>query len=304
VQRTARKSLTTLAKPVTGKRRIVVPKSLWIGLGGIVTIAVVILAWNLLGNNGDKPASPAISDPTSALGGKAVAPTATKTPVRTSETSRPTATQATSGYADPTMYDDFDKSSYNNSYNKSLWDLVADSTNFIIGQSDGNLSIKVSDQTGVSLYTNRSLSINEPTFVEARIYLDPRTTNKGCHLYFVITNSQGYSSCGIFRTGDFAQQVQCWSEYYGKHVDANLDLTGILPDWHILRFEIEPETMTISYVIDGEALDSINLKEAFPTNFRVLKDVQFNVGIGMNNYGPADEPIGYFDYVRTGELAP
>ena len=123
VQRTARKSLAALAKPVTGKRRITMPKSLWIGLGGIVTIAVIILALILFGNNGEEPSSPAISAPTSASGGKAVAPTATKTPVKTSATSRPTATQATSGYADPTMYDDFDKTAYDGSYNKSIWRL-------------------------------------------------------------------------------------------------------------------------------------------------------------------------------------
>ena len=206
--------------------------------------------------------------------------------------------------SDPTMYDDFDNAAYNGSYNRSLWGFDGDSKDFFIGQSDGNLSININDNAGVGLYTSRGLNISEPTFFEARVYLDPKTTNKGCHLYIELSNNQGYSNCGIFRTGDYAQQVQCWSDYYGKQIDANLDLTGILPDWHILRFEVEPETMTISYVIDGEALDSINLKETFPTNFRLLKDVQFNVGIGMNNYGPADEPVGYIDYVRTGELAP
>ena len=65
------------------------------------------------------------------------------------------------------------------------------------------------------------------------------------------------SNCGIFRTGDYAQQITCWSEYYGKKVEADLGLDGILPGWHTLRFEIEPETMTISYVIDGVAIGII-----------------------------------------------
>ena len=302
VQRTARKSLVALAKPVTKKAKIVIPKSLWIGLGGVVIVGVIILALNLSGNNGEEPASSGISAPTSVSSGQTVVSTATKTPKKTSTPRPPTATQMTSGYADPTMYDDFDNAAYNGSYNSSLWGFNGDSKDFFIGQNDGNLSININDEAGVGLYTSKGFSISEPTFFEARIYLDPKTTNKGCHLYIEFSNSQGYSNCGIFRTGDYAQQVQCWSEYYGKHVNANLDLTGILPDWHIIRFEIEPETMTISYVIDGEALDSINLKEAFPTKFRLLKEVQFNVGVGMNNYGPADEPIGYVDYFRIGEL--
>jgi hypothetical protein len=304
VQGTARKSLAVLAKPTTKKSEFSLPKSLWIGLGGIVIVGVIVLALNLYGNNGEQPSSPAISAPTPTSGGGAVIPTTTETPVKASATSQPVATQESSGYTDPTMYDDFDKTAYDGSYNKSFWNLDTNSKNFMIGQSDGNLSIKVYDLAGIGLHSTRSLSISEPIFFEARLYLDPRTTNKGCHLYFELSTSQGYSNCGILRTGDYAQQVQCWSEYYGKHVDANWNLTGILPDWHILRFEVEPETMTISYVIDGEALDSINLKETFPSNFRLLKELKFNVGIGMNNYGPAEEPIGYVDYVRIGELAP
>ena len=142
VQRIARKSLAALAKPVIGKRRFAIPKSLWIGLGGVVTIAIVILAWNLLGKDGKGPSSPVIPAPTSAPGGKVVAPTITKTPVKTSATSRPTATQVTSGYADPTMYDDFDKNAYNGSYNKSLWGFDGDSKNFHRTERE-NLSIKV-----------------------------------------------------------------------------------------------------------------------------------------------------------------
>ena len=78
VQWTAKKSLAALAKPVTGKRRLAIPKSLWIGLGGIAIIGVIILALVLPGKNGEKPSSPAISAPTSVSGGKVVSPTATK----------------------------------------------------------------------------------------------------------------------------------------------------------------------------------------------------------------------------------
>jgi outer membrane protein assembly factor BamD (BamD/ComL family) len=68
VQKAAKKGLAALAKPATKKRRITVPQSLWIGLGGIVIVGVIILALNLTGNNDKEPSSPAISVPTSSDG--------------------------------------------------------------------------------------------------------------------------------------------------------------------------------------------------------------------------------------------
>ena len=49
VQRTAKKSLAALAKPVTKKFGINVTKSFWIGLSGIVIVALVIISQNIFG---------------------------------------------------------------------------------------------------------------------------------------------------------------------------------------------------------------------------------------------------------------
>jgi hypothetical protein len=46
VQKAAKQGLAAQAKPASEKRRISLPKSLWIGMGGIVTIVVIILALN------------------------------------------------------------------------------------------------------------------------------------------------------------------------------------------------------------------------------------------------------------------
>jgi outer membrane protein assembly factor BamD (BamD/ComL family) len=135
VQRTARKSLAALTKPVTKRPRITLPKSLWIGLGSIVIVAIVIIALVLPGNNGEVPSSPAILVPTSVSGGKVVTPTSTETPTKTSATNQPTSKQVTSNYADPTMYDDFDDSVYDGSYNKSLWNAGINSTDYVLGQN-------------------------------------------------------------------------------------------------------------------------------------------------------------------------
>jgi hypothetical protein len=167
VQGTARKNLAALAKPTAKKPRITLPKSLWIGLGGIVTIAVFILVLTLSGKNGEEPSSPAISAPTTALGGKVVAPTATKTPAKTSTTSPPTATQATSGYADPTMYDGFSGSGID----KTLWDADQAFTKVVV--RDGYLGL------GSNILWAKSMgevNITKPYFVESRFQTAPGMT--------------------------------------------------------------------------------------------------------------------------------
>jgi Tol biopolymer transport system component/outer membrane protein assembly factor BamD (BamD/ComL family) len=54
VGRTARKELAKQAKPVVAKPKFVMPRSLWIGLGGIGAIAVLVFAINQFGNGENK----------------------------------------------------------------------------------------------------------------------------------------------------------------------------------------------------------------------------------------------------------
>jgi len=297
VQRTARKSLAALAKPVTRKVKITLPKSLWIGLGGIVSIAAIILVLTLSGKNGEEPASPANVIPTVNWGGTAVI----HTPKMTNTPSSLTTTNVVSEYADPTMYDDFGNKAYNGGYNRTLWKSGADATSYKLSQSDGQLSIVVDSKNGAGL--NMSYSrFSEPTFFEAREYLDPSTTDNGGHLYIAITNEYGHSNCGVFGDSSNRQSVRCWSEYYGKNVEPAIGLSSIEPGWHIFRFEIEPETMNIAYIIDGKQVGVYNPKDSIPDHFSEFKQSTFEFVIALNNYGPSKEPVGYIDYVRIGAI--
>ncbi len=281
IQRTARKSLAALTKPVTTRRRIVIPKSLWLGLGGIVTVAVVVLGLILSGSNGEKTPSPEIF--------------------------APTATQIASGYADPTMYDEFDNPSYdgldNGSYNRSLWSIYAGSSDYIIYQYGGDLSIKVFDQADAGLDAKDYLYVDKPAFIEARMFLDPATTDVASHLYlYAYIQNHGGIICGIFSYGNNQQDIKCWSEFYGEKVEANLGLDGIDPGWHTLRFEIEPETMTFSYIIDGRNVGSFVPKDSIPEHFDEFKQSNFHYKFAINNFGPSKAPHGYIDYIRMGAI--
>jgi outer membrane protein assembly factor BamD (BamD/ComL family) len=298
VQRTARKSLSALAKPVTGKRRLAIPKSLWIGLGGIVIIGVIILALVLPGKNGEEPSSPAISAPTSVSGGKVVSPTATKTPVKASSTSRPTAMQATSGYADPTMYDDFDNVAYNGKVNDSLWLYGGDTSYMRVFQENGSSVFTVSEANNCpAIVVNNDYNpITQPMFIEARMMLDPESTIWGTDLGITFNAVDGHSVCSIF-PGQDTQEISCWSKYFG--VDQRDYKVGIAPgSWHILRIELYPDTMQFSYLVDGEEIGAY-----IPRNSEAMKNIEYELLVRLCNWGGyAQNPVGYLDYFKVGSL--
>ena len=298
VQRTARKSLAVLAKPVAKKRKISIPKSLWIGLGGVVIIAIVIIALILSGNKGEELSLPLILAPTSTSGGKAVAPTATKAPKKTSTPRPPTATQAKSGYADPTMYDDFDNVAYNDKVNNTLWAFEEFTSSRRVTQANGSSIFSVSELNNcASIAVNEdSKPITNPMFIEARMRLDPDTTVSGTDLGITFNAEDGHSVCSIF-PGQDTQEVSCWSRYFG--VDQRRINVGIVRGtWHILRIEVYPETMQFSYLVDGEEIGAY-----IPRNGKPLKSLDYTIIARLCNWGGyAQNPVGYMDYFKVGPL--
>jgi hypothetical protein len=132
--------------------------------------------------------------------------------------------------------------------------------------------------------------------------LDPLTTNAGSHFFLVIATDDGYSNCGIFRTGDYAQQITCWSEYFGVKAENLLGLNGIQPGWHTIRFEIDPDSMVIEYIVDGARVSHFDPRESIPSHFNDFKQSAFRLIVGLNNFGPSTAPVGYIDYVRMGAI--
>lgn len=298
VARTARKELARQTKPVLVKSRFVVKRSLWMGIVGLVVAGAVITGLVLSGGKGQTSLPTSISAPIKPIFSN---PTATRIPQKTNTPRPATAVPTGSGYSDPTMYDDFGNSTYSGRYNSSLWESGGDAATYKIAQANGKLSITVNSQNGAGLHRSYSRII-KPTFFEAREYLDPSTTNNGGHLYLVIGNAYGYSNCGVFGDSANRQTIRCWSEYYGKNVEPAIGLSAISPGWHVFRFEIEPGTMIISYVVDGKQVGQYDPRESIPDHFNEFKQSSFDFNIAVNNYGPSKALVGYVDYVRMGAI--
>lgn len=136
LQRTARKKLAETTKPLQIKPHFVMTRSLWIWIGGFVVVAVVIARIALSGQNSQNPLPPLTSAPTRNV---AVNPAATDVPQKTNTPRPPTLVPTTGGYADPTMYDDFNSSS--TSLDSSRWDTWMNDISAKAIQQNGILAI-------------------------------------------------------------------------------------------------------------------------------------------------------------------
>jgi outer membrane protein assembly factor BamD (BamD/ComL family) len=307
VARTAKRKLAEASKPVRPKTRLVLSRSLWFGVGVVLVVVLSLLVFPSLVDNVEKGVTPAPS----------MVPTDFTVPstllalVRTqlsTETNIPM--PVPSSTLDPfsgLVVDDFDDFAFNGNYNDALWrfDTWADDLDpaeFSISQDKGKLALALYDKAGLSLIERQPYVVSKPTFFEARLFLDPETTDKSAGFFIQAITDSGYSLCGIFRTGNYAQQIRCWSEYYQIRADTQLGLEGLLPGWHMFRFNIDPETMIIHYIVDGSEVDSFNPGESIPEHFNEFKSTKFNFVVALDNYGGAIAPVGYADFARFGAI--
>jgi tetratricopeptide (TPR) repeat protein len=303
VHKTARNALTKLTSV---KSRFVMSKSMWIGLGWISVMVILIFWINLFGDGENDETLLPTSIPAEIVDNKtnSYVPTMIHSPTPTS-TPRPTTPVPTVITYSDLMYDDFDNTAFDGGYNMDLWRvdtwmINVESANYLISQGGGKLTMTIYDDAGLSLIEKHPVTISEPAFFEARLFLDPKTTSREGGLFIQAIMNNGYALCGVFRTGDYAQQIKCYSEFYGTRTETKLGLDGLLPSWHMFRFEINPETMVISYIVDGQQVASFNPSDSIPDHFDDFKSSRFNFVVALDNYGHSRAPVGYIDFARMG----
>ena len=256
VQRTARKSLAAMAKPVTRKAKITIPRSLWIGLGGIGAVVILVFGIILFGNSENN-----------ALLAPMKVPKATNIPQKTS-TLR-SATVVPTSLPELPEYDNFDNASFEGSYNPGLWQIAYDGGK--IYQESGNLKFAV-EQTGADwLYAGliakdyANYKITHPISFEAKMSLN--TADSGgvfMQLESVNKNSKyAIYACGIERGEDL--HVKCTtSESEGVFEDIFYS-EYVLASWHTFRFTVDPDKNEINFFMDDKLIGSYTSN--YPDNF-------------------------------------
>ena len=276
VQRTARKKLAEMTKPVKVKPRVVIKKSFWVRLAAFSAVALGIVGVMALIKFGQQMLSVPTQTAIPFL-------TITKVPEKTSTPQPATVIPVTGGYDDPTMYDDFDSLSYNGKFNTIKWSSWGIGS---ISQGKGILAITTDGykhENGIG--SKRTYPNTSPLFIEARMMLDPNVTQTGTSFDFELTSVdyKNWTNCSIEANGG-TQKIRC------------KDYSAVISpgSWHTIRIELFPDTTTLKYLVDGQEISS-------DTNG--FKSSTLLVSVGLNNWGDATKsPVSYVDYVRMGAI--
>ncbi|HKY54098.1 MAG TPA: hypothetical protein VJM08_07335, partial [Anaerolineales bacterium] len=308
VQSLARRKLIESGKPSQNKPRLVITKPLWIGIIGVIAI-ILVTAGVIFSSGANQPAELTSQAQATAqvatiqvvLTQTAIAPNLTQTMAMTNtvptstNTPQPSTSVPTEVVrADPLMYDDFNNPAYDGRFNTILWASAGGK----IAQENGLLTLELDQiqERDIGLNGNQN-KITDPIFVESKVMLDPMSRIDAVIYMGFAGDSEGASNCAIHVTINGKQDVVCWSGYFG--IEQRSFVRGITSGtWHILRVELYPDTMTFTYVVDGEKLGSY-----IPQNPDKLKDLNYYPVLHVNS-GTDSEPsvTGYADYVRVGKI--
>lgn len=226
----------------------------------------------------------------------------TDTPVPTA-TPRPTPTPTPTMEADPTVYDDFNNPT-SGGYNRDLWTMFSEpGGQYQIVQQDGTMMFtqQGKPEKGTGLATLKSISLDRPTFFEARLMLSSEVNagNVGLQIRVDFSpNESWYAECRVYQEDGKAWAV-CSEKFWSQQEEWYYDSEPILVQlgsWHIVRIEVDPATMTFNYFINGQLVGS-----HIPRVADRLKKARFRLNMGI--WGPsADAVTGYVDDVRIGPV--
>jgi hypothetical protein len=297
VQRTAKKELAKQAKPIVAKPKFVMPRSLWIGLGGIGAIAVLVFAINQFGNGENKASVTSTNVPTEVVvrTTDTLVPTATNSPQKTNTPRSASPIPPTRGPTDPTMADEFDNPIYDGAYDSTKWGNLHDMTSSSkIAQEDGLLVLQQRGPekgfgfAALSLNSNSPLPPNKYSYLEIKMMID-KTNNKGGIGFDFFTNKT-YFGCGLDGSGGEVKK-NCFTEdlpYY-QNTTSIFRYSGVDDKWYVFKVKIDPFERTIIFYIDGQIIASYPLasNETLPKGF------------GLGCYIAQDNDFrGYVDYVK------
>jgi ABC-type branched-subunit amino acid transport system substrate-binding protein len=205
---------------------------------------------------------------------------------------------------DRTMYDDFDNPANEGSYERGLWILAAEEEQ--VAQQDGVMTFRQQGQPrqGAELTSVKyhKMSLDRPIFFEARLMLSPEANAGDVHLDLrteLAPDETWYANCNIGN-----QEGKAWASCFNETIrhgqgDVVFSSEGKpvqFGDWHVVRIELDPATMTFRYLIDGQFVGS-----HAPADADRLREAGFTLSIGT--YAPSAAALtGYVDDVQTGPL--
>ncbi len=215
------------------------------------------------------------------------------TPVPTREVLNPASTPTVFTTETPTplptsvFYDDFSNPAVNGGFNPDLWETWQNGASSIaFTQQDGMLSIQqTAGAVALIASTYSGMPLDTSMYIEAKV----RLAAPAGHAYVGIMESNFGVVCSLFTSGQKGS-VLCYDPLSSIRLgDLPVDSSQ---DWHDIRLEVTPDTMTFTASVDGQPLFS-----AVPPNALKYQKSAFSFRIGLYDTGAA---VGYFKDVMIG----
>jgi hypothetical protein len=196
------------------------------------------------------------------------------------------------------IYDNFDNSAYDGNFNTALW-RVYYSTSGSAEQRNGTMGF--SGETELLAKKFDFAKISQPSFFQSKLMFglgqSGGSPGNNVHLKLSATTEQGefiwFTECNIHYVSDSQAESDCWSaDKQSLHVYGSQKTLLNFRTWYTVRMEVNPDTMTFSYYLDGKDVGS-----QIPTDASLLKNARFTLVIGITGL---DTETAYVDDVQFG----
>jgi hypothetical protein len=197
-----------------------------------------------------------------------------------------------------TLYDDFEDSEFDGTWNPELWGTWKSIDNCDIEQEDGILRLSCSQPNGSGLNAQEysEVPFGEFGFIQGTLRLDDdRQTSNGAAIIKFYTSLDSWAECGLIGSVD-SDEVTPFCGLYNDQ-DTVYEVDGPIADydtWRLLRIELNPETAAITFLVDGERLAVYNGPEV-----EALKEAEFTVELQIY-FEEGARMTGHFDDVYIG----
>jgi serine/threonine protein kinase len=192
------------------------------------------------------------------------------------------------------LYDNFNNPAFNGGFDHNRWVFLSTDPTGTAMQENGYLSLQAKTQ-GVSLVPleYKGVPLNQPLYMEAGVKLVSNIGSAG-----IIVSSAGFGvGSNIYNMELGKGQANCYDN------QATLGRLGMASahDWHTLRMEIYPDSITFICYLDGSLIF-----KGVPTGVLFNRKNPFTFSIALNTNGDS-APGGFsanFEDVKIGAISP
>jgi len=155
-----------------------------------------------------------------------------------------------------TVYDNFNNSVFDEKWNNGLW-LPYGNLNTVIEQNNGVMQFSRNNPDEGGLTATQTWTIDEISFIEAKVNLDSKTEasigSVGIQITTNISGMTWWLTCSIYnnKNTDIAEAHCGAADNYNSQ-----SIALSLNSWHTIRIETNPDTAKITFFIDNSRIDT------------------------------------------------